>query len=89
LPDAGIWQIPGSDLTKARYERLARKLLDQRIDTSQQKKELQFELSEANANTFEKIACELLTLRDSAAKNAIKRLKSAAPRNWLRANWLH
>ena len=50
-------KYPDVTLAEARDKRLAaRKLLDQGIDPSQDKKERKREQNEANANTFEKLA---------------------------------
>lgn len=74
-------KYPEVTLAEARDKRMAaRKLLEQGIDPSQEKKERQRELVEANGNTFEKIAREwhankLATWRESTAKNTIRRLE--------------
>jgi len=75
-------KYPDVTLAEARAKRLAaRKLLDQGIDPSQDKKERQREQNEANANTFEKLAREwhtnkLPTWRPSTAKDTINRLEA-------------
>jgi integrase len=76
-------KYPEVTLAEARVRRLAaRKLLDQEIDPSQAKKERAREQSEANANTFEKLAREWLL------KTAAERASSTQDKNtaWLERN---
>ncbi|MDB5793010.1 MAG: phage integrase family protein [Massilia sp.] len=74
-------KYPEVTLAEARAKRLAaRKLLDQGIDPSQDKKERQREQNEANANTFEKLAREwhtnkLPTWSAATARDTIRRLE--------------
>lgn len=74
-------KYPEVTLAEARAKRLAaRKLLDQGIDPSQDKKERQREMNEANANTFEKLAREwhtnkLPTWSVATARDTIRRLE--------------
>lgn len=74
-------KYPEVTLAEAREKRLAaRKLLDQAIDPSQEKKERQRELNEANSNTFEKVAREwhnnkLPTWSAATARDTIRRLE--------------
>jgi len=74
-------KYPEVTLAEARDKRLgARKLLDQGIDPSQDKKERKREQNEANANTFEKLAREwhtnkLPTWSAATARDTIRRLE--------------
>lgn len=74
-------KYPEVSLAEARAKRLAaRKLLDQGIDPSQEKKERQREQNEANANTFEKLARAWHTNKLSSwsavtARDTIRRLE--------------
>lgn len=74
-------EYPEITLAEARDKRLAaRKLLDQGIDPSHEKKERQRELTEANCNTFEKLAREwhankVSTWRESTAGDTLRRLE--------------
>ena len=74
-------KYPEVTLAEARDKRLAaRKLLDQGIDPSQDKKERKREQNEANANTFEKLAREWHTNNLSkwsaaTARDTIRRLE--------------
>lgn len=74
-------EYPEVTLAKARAKRLAaRKLLDQGIDPSLEKKERQREQNETNANTCEKLAREWHTNKLSkwsaaTARDTIRRLK--------------
>lgn len=76
-----LGKYPEVTLAEAREKRLAaRKLLAQGIDPSQDRKERQRVLDEANANTFEKLAREwhsnkLSTWRESTARDVIRRLE--------------
>lgn len=74
-------KYPEVTLAEARERCLAaRKLLDQGTDPSQEKKDRQREMSEANSNTFEKLAREwhtnrLPTWSPSTASDTIRRLE--------------
>ncbi|WP_295997179.1 integrase arm-type DNA-binding domain-containing protein [Rugamonas sp.] len=74
-------KYPEVTLALARDRRLAaRKLLDQGIDPGQDKKDREREQSEANANTFEKLAREwhtnkLPTWSPATARDTIRRLE--------------
>lgn len=74
-------KYPDVTLAEARNKRLAaRKLLDQGIDPGQDKKDRGRALSEANANTFEKLAREwhtnkLSTWHQSTARDTLRRLE--------------
>ncbi len=74
-------KYPEVTLAEARDRRMAaRKLLDQGTDPSQEKKERQRELNEANGNTFEKLAREwhsnkLPTWSAATARDTIRRLE--------------
>ncbi|WP_374358154.1 tyrosine-type recombinase/integrase [Pseudoduganella danionis] len=74
-------KYPEVTLAQARDKRLAaRKLLDQGIDPSQDKKERQREQTEANANTFEKVARDWhankrASWQERTAENILHRLE--------------